>query len=108
MKSIEESAHSAAWQIFEEIGLSKHSVDRVSEIIKGLSKRYDRIIDMGCGMNKLKTIVGNEIAQEPNFYVKALKALREKNEMKFKDTALEKEFNKLMTQYENQTQSSNE
>ena len=33
MKSIEESAHSAAWQIFEEIGLSKHSVDRVSEII---------------------------------------------------------------------------
>ena len=58
--------------------------------------------------NKIKTIVGNEIAQEPNFYVKALKALREKNEMKFKDTALEKEFNKLMTQYENQTQSSNE
>ena len=35
-------------------------VDRVSEIIKGLSKRYDRIIDMGCGMNKLKTIVGND------------------------------------------------
>lgn len=34
MKSIEEIAHSAAWQIFEEIGLSKHSVDRVSEIIK--------------------------------------------------------------------------
>lgn len=33
MKSIEEIAHSAAWQIFEEIGLSKHSVDRVSEII---------------------------------------------------------------------------
>ena len=34
MESIEESTHSAAWQIFEEIGLSKHSVDRVSEIIK--------------------------------------------------------------------------
>ena len=33
MKPIEESAHSAAWQILEEIGLSKHSVDRVSEII---------------------------------------------------------------------------
>lgn len=58
--------------------------------------------------DKIKTIIGNEIAQESNFYVKALKALREKNEMKFKDTALEKEFNKLMTQYENQTQSSNE
>ena len=54
-----------------------------------------------------KTIVGNEIAQESNFYVKALKALREKNEMKFKDTTLEKEFNKLVTQYENQQQSSN-
>ena len=39
MKSIEESAHSAAWQIFEEIGLSKHSVDRVSEIIK--EKMFD-------------------------------------------------------------------
>lgn len=57
--------------------------------------------------NKIKTIVGNEIAQESNFYVKALKALREKNEMKFKDTTLEKEFNKLVTQYENQQQSSN-
>lgn len=33
MKSIEERARLAAWQIFEEIGLSKHSVDRVSEII---------------------------------------------------------------------------
>lgn len=33
MKTIEERASLAAWQIFEEIGLSKHSVDRVSEII---------------------------------------------------------------------------
>ena len=33
MKSIEERAYLAAWQIFEEIGLSKHSVDRVAEII---------------------------------------------------------------------------
>ena len=33
MKSIEERAHLAALQIFEEIGLSRHSVDRVSEII---------------------------------------------------------------------------
>ena len=31
--SIEERAKLAAWQIYEEIGLSKHSVDRVSEII---------------------------------------------------------------------------
>ena len=33
MKTITERARLAAWQIFEEIGLSKHSVDRVSEII---------------------------------------------------------------------------
>ena len=33
MKTIEEIARLAAWQIFEEIGLSQHSVDRVSEII---------------------------------------------------------------------------
>lgn len=33
MKTIEERARLAAWQIVEEIGLSQHSVDRVSEII---------------------------------------------------------------------------
>ena len=33
MKTIEERARLAAWQIYEEIGLSEHSVDRVSEII---------------------------------------------------------------------------
>ena len=33
MKTIEERARLAAWQLYEEIGLSKHSVDRVSEII---------------------------------------------------------------------------
>ena len=33
MKTIEERARLAAWQIFEEIGFSNHSVKRVSEII---------------------------------------------------------------------------
>ena len=33
METIEERAKYAAWQILEEIGLSQHSVDRVSEII---------------------------------------------------------------------------
>ena len=33
MKAIEERAKLAAWQIFEEIGFSNHSVKRVSEII---------------------------------------------------------------------------
>ena len=34
ISKIEERAKVAAWQIFEEIGLSEHSVDRVSEIIE--------------------------------------------------------------------------
>ena len=34
MSKIEERAKVAAWQIFDEIGLSEHSVDRVSEIIE--------------------------------------------------------------------------
>ena len=33
MATIEKRANLAAWQIFEEIGLSRHSVDRVAEII---------------------------------------------------------------------------
>lgn len=50
MKSIEERANLAAWQIYEEIGLSKHSVERVAEIIEekireqkviGIEKAYD-------------------------------------------------------------------
>lgn len=32
-------------------------VDRVADIINSWSNRYTRIIDMGCGMNKLKTVV---------------------------------------------------
>ena len=32
-------------------------VDRVSDIINSWSNRYQKIIDMGCGMNKLKTLV---------------------------------------------------
>ena len=34
MKTIDERAREAAWQIFEETILSEHSVDRVSEIIE--------------------------------------------------------------------------
>ena len=33
METIEERANLAAWKILEEIGLSRHSVDRVAEII---------------------------------------------------------------------------
>lgn len=43
--TIEERASLAAWQIFEEIGLSKHSVDRVSEIIEE-KMREQKAIDI--------------------------------------------------------------
>ena len=55
---------------------------------------------------EIKTTIGKEIADESGFSVKALKALREKNNMKFEDTELEKEFEKLILQYENQAKSS--
>ena len=49
MKIIEERARFAAWQIYEEIGLSKHSVDRVSEIIAEKLLEQKRIdIDKAC------------------------------------------------------------
>lgn len=55
---------------------------------------------------EIKTTIGKEIADESGFSVKALKALREKNNMKFEDTELAKEFEKLILQYENQAKSS--
>ncbi|MDD6272319.1 MAG: peptidylprolyl isomerase [bacterium] len=50
--------------------------------------------------------VAEEMASETGFSIKAQKALREKNEMKFIDTDLEKSYNELITAYEKQ-QSSN-
>ena len=49
MKTIEERARLAAWQIFEEIGLSRHSVDRVAEIIAEKMREQKAIdIDKAC------------------------------------------------------------
>ena len=49
MKTIEERARLAAWQIFEEIGLSQHSVDRVAEIItERMLDQKDIDIDKAC------------------------------------------------------------
>ena len=49
MKTIEERASLAAWQIFEEIGLSRHSVDRVAEIIAEKMREQKAIdIDKAC------------------------------------------------------------
>ena len=58
MKTIEERASLASWQIFEEIGLSQHSIDRVSEVIA------DKIIEQKVkDINKACEIVRN-IANE--------------------------------------------
>ena len=49
MKTIEERANLAAWQIFEEIGLSQHSVERVAEIIAENMREQKAIdIDKAC------------------------------------------------------------
>ena len=49
MKRIKERARLAAWQIFEEIGLSQHSVERVAEIIEEKIREQKSIdIDKAC------------------------------------------------------------
>ena len=49
METIEERANLAAWQIFEEIGLSQHSVERVAEIIAEKMREQKAIdIDKAC------------------------------------------------------------
>ena len=51
MTTIEERAGLAAWQIYEEVGLSKHSVDRVAEIIEEKIREQKYIdTDMACNI----------------------------------------------------------
>lgn len=55
----------------------------------------------------IKKIVGKEISEDSSFYIKAVKALREKNEMKFIDTELEKEYQNLLNRTEASYNSNN-
>ena len=55
---------------------------------------------------KIRTTIGKEKANESGYSVKALKALREKNGMKFEDEELEKAFEKLVLRQENQAKAS--
>lgn len=55
---------------------------------------------------KIRTTIGKEKANETGYSIKALKALREKNNMKFEDAELEKAFEKLIQQQENQAAAS--
>ena len=50
MKTIEERANLAAWKIFEGIGLSQHSVERVAEIIAE-NMREQKAIDLETACN---------------------------------------------------------
>lgn len=50
--------------------------------------------------DEIKETIGSELSQTASFGLKALKALREQNEMKFVDTNLEKSFNELIENYE--------
>ena len=55
MKMIEERANLAAWQIFEEIGLSQHSVERGAEIIAEKMREQKAIdIDNACEWLRIK------------------------------------------------------
>lgn len=43
MKTINEIAHTSAWQIYEEIGISKHSIERIEEIISDILTEQEEI-----------------------------------------------------------------
>ena len=66
MKSIEERASLAAWQIFEEIGLSKHSVERVAEIIEE-KIREQKAIDEQVRLKKCDDMTEAEYNHETAF-----------------------------------------
>ena len=66
MKTIEERASLAAWQILEEIGLSKHSVDRVSEIIAE-KMREQKAIDEQVRLKKCDDMTEAEYNHETAF-----------------------------------------
>ena len=66
MKTIEERASLAAWQILEEIGISKHSVDRVSEIIAE-KMREQKAIDEQVRLKKCDNMTEAEYNHETAF-----------------------------------------
>ena len=73
MATIEKRANLAAWQIFEEIGLSRHSVDRVAEIIaEKIHEQKALDIDKACKWleKELQKIAVDEVKEnflENNF-----------------------------------------
>ena len=74
--TIKERANLAAWQIFEEIGLSKYSVERVSEIIEEKTLEQKAIDD--AELSKLKSAWGNETQVNRRCYIKGYRDAVEK------------------------------
>ena len=66
MSKIEERAKVAAWQIFDEIGLSEHSVDRVSEIIEEKMSEQ-KAIDEEVRLKKCDDMTEDEYEREVAF-----------------------------------------
>ena len=72
METIKERANLAAWQIYEEIGLSKHSVDRVAEIIEEKIREQKAIdIENACKaceneLRRLKTLLNESVGVPSN------------------------------------------
>ena len=77
MKTIDERARETACQIFEEIGLSKHSVDRVAEIIAEKINEQKAIDDSE--LSKLKSLWGNETQVNRRCYIKGYQDAVEKS-----------------------------
>ena len=77
MKTIDERARETACKIFEEIGLSKHSVDRVAEIIEEKINEQKAIDDSE--LSKLKSLWGNETQVNRRCYIKGYQDAVEKS-----------------------------
>lgn len=82
METIKEKAYLAAWQIFDETGLShielsKHSVDRISEIIAEKILEQKAIDDSE--LSKLKSLWGNETQVNRRCYIKGYQDAIEKS-----------------------------
>lgn len=82
METIKEKAYLAAWQIFDETGLShielsKHSVDRMSEIIAEKLLEQKAIDDSE--LSKLKSLWGNETQVNRRCYIKGYQDAIEKS-----------------------------
>lgn len=77
MKTIDERAREAAWQIFEETILSEHSVDRVAEIIEEKINEQKAIDD--AELSKLKSAWGNETQVNRRYYIKGYRDAVEKS-----------------------------